>query len=498
MKNVVLSSMIVAVGLAMCGSASAALPALKVEGDKLCAGGQPIVLRGLNWGWWHLSNTVYTEDDMRRQAEWGANVLRLAFSYGDVEDPENPGMLREDGVKDVDEVLAWAEKYGQYVILDMHVCPGGQDPAHYCDKGRNLLWKDAACRARFLSLWRELAKRYRRNNALGAYELLNEPVTQKPEPSLLVDIQKAAVAEIRKVDPDKVIVATGDQWSNAKDMVDAIKLDDPNILYTFHFYEGGDRVRWLRNEGERRGEAGTSGWTRFEVPVKIGHMDREFALILRSNKNSGAAWFDDIEVRDQNGGLVREFHFDRNTDGMWVERAPKTDGSRDESVGHDRPGSLKVAGTESYNGWIGPRIKTYGLSQTYRITGWVKLENATGGTYAAAAVFGINSPELDEADVRSRFAPAIAFRDKYKVPLFVGEFSAGRENGPAGYQENSVRLRIRLFEEHGLSWTYWNFRETTNPNGMALHAMKRDGTGDYPINEPLLKILKDGWKANRK
>lgn len=50
-------------------------------------------------------------------------------------------------------------------------------------------------------------------------------------------------------------------------------------------------------------------------------------------------------------------------------------------------------------------------------------------------------------------------------------------------------------EEAGFYWTYWNFRETTNPDSMALHAQKRDG-GDYPINEPLLKVLKEGWRKN--
>ena len=46
-----------------------------------------------------------------------------------------------------------------------------------------------------------------------------------------------------------------------------------------------------------------------------------------------------------------------------------------------------------------------------------------------------------------------------------------------------------------LYWTYWNYRETTGPGTMALHAQKKDGS-DYPINEPLLKVLKEGWKRN--
>lgn len=55
--------------------------------------------------------------------------------------------------------------------------------------------------------------------------------------------------------------------------------------------------------------------------------------------------------------------------------------------------------------------------------------------------------------------------------------------------------RIRVMEEAGFYWTYWNFRETTNPDSMALHAQKRDG-GDDPIHEPLLKVLKEGWRKN--
>ena len=55
--------------------------------------------------------------------------------------------------------------------------------------------------------------------------------------------------------------------------------------------------------------------------------------------------------------------------------------------------------------------------------------------------------------------------------------------------------RIRVMEEAGFYWTYWIFRETTNPDSMALHAQKRDG-GDDPINEPLLKVLKEGWRKN--
>ena len=88
------------------------------------------------------------------------------------------------------------------------------------------------------------------------------------------------------------------------------------------------------------------------------------------------------------------------------------------------------------------------------------------------------------------------FARKYNVPVYVGEFAVERQVGPKGYQAKTTADRIAVFEELGFHWTYWNFRETTGPETMALHPHRRDGS-DYPINEPLLKSLKDGWALNK-
>ena len=465
------------------------LPPLKVRGKNLVSGDRRIVLRGINWGWWHLQDTRYTENDMRRQAAWGANVLRLAISYGDVEDPARLGMLREEGVKDVDEVIGWAEKHGQYVILDMHVCPGGQSGTKYTDGGKGNLWGSAECRRRFLSLWRELAKRYRRRNALAAYELLNEPDTKRAEPDWLAALQREAVAEIRKVDPEKVIVVTGDRMSDAANVKDMIWIDDPNILYTFHFYDGGGSVGWLRNIGEKcGGECGTKDWHRFDLDIRLRPNETHFAVLLRSTANSGVAWFDDLELRDADGNLVEAHGFDAGAEGFSPECDPKAVSTYDGKVGHLRPGALRVSGTAAYNGWIGPRRKAKGTGSAYRLSGWLKLEKATGGSYAAAAVFGAGCEE----DLRRVLKPAIDFQRRHDVPLYVGEFAV--ENA-SGRQAQDTALRIRLIEELGFSWTYWNYRETTDPGSMALHPMRRDGT-DFPVNEALLTVLKGGWSKN--
>ncbi|MCL1909706.1 MAG: cellulase family glycosylhydrolase [Kiritimatiellaeota bacterium] len=487
-QNIFLVSMLVGAGIAR-----GALPAVSVEGEKLVAGGKELRLRGINWGWWHLSGTRYTEVDMKNQAEWGANMLRLAFSYGDI---EKDGKWDEAGFAQLDEVVQWAKKYNQYVILDMHVCPGGQDPAHYCDGGKNLLWKDDEYQKRFIALWVKLAEKYRDEPTVAAYEIMNEPCTQRPEPSALVALSGRCLEAIRKVDAKKVIVLSGDQWGNARDLRDEIKHPDPQVLYTFHFYEGGARVNWLRNAHDVAGESGTRDWTRFEFEIPITGEVRELQILLRSSRNSGKAWFDDIELRDGSGGVVRSFAFDKNSDPFWVERsAGKESGAWDAAVGHNAPGSLRFENSmgEAYNGWISPKIRVW-QGQTYKVSGWMKLENATGGSYAAAALWGVNSADIDRADLRRLIQPALDFRAKHGVPLWVGEFAAARNEGPEGYQINQVEARIALFEELGIGWTYWNYRETAHPDGMALHAQKREG-GEHPINAALLALLKEAWAA---
>ena len=238
---------------------TAELAPVKIEGNKLIANGRELRLRGINWGWWHLEETVYTEQDMKRQAEWGANMLRLAFSYTDIADSD--GSWNESECEKIDEVVRWAAKYKQYVILDMHAVPGGQNIARYIDGGYNRIWISKEHQEKYFALWRKLAERYRGNPVVAAYELMNEPGTEG-RPQLLAELNKRTVSEIRKIDPDKVIVVGGDVWNSPGNMTDMVKLDTGNILYTIHFYEGDFPHKIWKGNVEKTDKAlmGSADW----------------------------------------------------------------------------------------------------------------------------------------------------------------------------------------------------------------------------------------------
>ncbi|MDR3707358.1 MAG: cellulase family glycosylhydrolase [Capsulimonadaceae bacterium] len=484
--------------------AAADLAPIHVEGQNLVASGHPVRLRGINWAWWHLKGTQYNEDDMRHVSKWGCNVIRLAFTYSDLERTDHPGVWRHDGFRDIDNVLQWAKNNGVYVILDMHVVRGGQARQPYNDGGKNLFWQSQDDQDSFVALWCEIARRYRNRPEVAAYELMNEPDTEGHF-DRLISIYKRTIDAIRTVDSRKVIVVDGDQMSGPKTLVDGIKLVDDNILYTFHCYIGcSNTCWWIKNAKDGKKLSGTQDWQYVDEECTVPENALQTSVMLRSSANSGTAWFDDVRVEDENGKLLQSGSFDNGPNGFQAERDPVSSMAFDPRLGHVAPGSLSVHGTADYNGWLGPRFLVE-PGQKLHISAWVKTKEASGETYITAAFFGpsdgiVGTPD-NRARLRSQMADAVAFSRKYGVPVWAGEFGATADQPadrhPGDFQQKWVSTLIDLFEEAGLNWSYWNFKETTSPGSMALQPEKSDGS-NYPVNETLLTSLMRGWALNAK
>ena len=481
--------------------AAPALAPLRVKGDKVYAGSKEIRLRGINWGWFHDANTVYTEEDMANQAEWGANMLRLTIRYTDVANPD--GTWNEEKARKVDEVINWAAKYGQYVILDMHELPGGQTPIFYCYGGKMLFWTDKKYQQLTADLWKRIAKRYRSNPAVGAYELMNEPKTQPSNPALCSRMQKELLNAIRSVDPDKAGIITGDFASvYSKSLTDTVKIDDPNVIYTIHYYSGFQGP-WLRNCGERKEHlTGTRDWflSECEFSIPADGSVEEVVMLLRTNKNKGKVWFDDVTMYDENGKIIRHYEFNpgkRELCNFNIERTEAVGKLRyDAAVGHKAPGSLLIENAAtSYNGWMNFRWEVE-PGKKYKFSAWLKTENATGSSYVAAALFG--RPRLYTPDeIYGQLLAAKRFSQKHKVPIYVGEFGIARKKDPKRQAEDVVR-RIRAFERAGFHWSYWNYKATDKIEGTEIVVQDRKTSRERFRNLTLIEALKEGWKLNKK
>lgn len=127
------------------------------------------------WPRWYRS--YLAENDLKSMNKWGFNSIRLpldasALLY------EEPGITyNEDSFKMLDDIIDLCEKYSLYVILDLHGTPGHSGVK--CDNGIDnvpRLFLEEETFERMVTLWTEIARRYKDRWIVAAYELLNEPL----------------------------------------------------------------------------------------------------------------------------------------------------------------------------------------------------------------------------------------------------------------------------------------------------------------------------------
>jgi aryl-phospho-beta-D-glucosidase BglC (GH1 family) len=156
------------------------------------------------------SNKPFVEADFRLISQWGFNFVRLPMDYRTWIVDGDWGRLNEEVLKEIDQAVAWGEKYGIHVCLNFHRAPGYSvaEPKEATD-----LWTDPATQAVCALHWGAFARRYRGiPSARLSFNLMNEPAgingtTYAAVVQLLVDA-------IRQEDPQRLIICDGLQWGS--------------------------------------------------------------------------------------------------------------------------------------------------------------------------------------------------------------------------------------------------------------------------------------------
>ena len=256
---------------------------LQVKNGKIVDGhGQPVQWRGTcTGGWLHLENFIngypgaehavkramreahgadkadlifgemrdhfVTDADLAFLKSLGSTVVRLPMNYRTFEDDARPFELIEEGFAQLERAVAMCARHGLYAILDLHAVQGWQNTDWHSDNAsRNtLFWQHPHFQDRFVHLWTELARRFRGNPAVAAYNIMNEPVTNAPDGrfgsnaytpdwEVMNRVYRRTVTAIREVDPDHIIVLEGDLFSTRFDGLDAPFAE--NLVYSSHNY----------------------------------------------------------------------------------------------------------------------------------------------------------------------------------------------------------------------------------------------------------------------
>lgn len=194
--------------------------------------------------WASFKDNYITKADIDFIASTGANTIRLPFHYKLFTDEDYMGLTKDqDGFARIDSVVSWCKANDLYLILDMHDAPGGQTGDNIDDSyGYPWLMESEQSQQLFCDIWRTIADRYKDEPTILGYELINEPIAtyfdnQDELNSKLEPLHKRAVAAIREVDPEHVILIGAPQWnSNFEPLKDTSY--DPQLMFTCHRYGG--------------------------------------------------------------------------------------------------------------------------------------------------------------------------------------------------------------------------------------------------------------------
>lgn len=148
-------------------------------------------------------------------------------------DPEADDLLRSDHLEYIDLALDRALAADLAVIVDIHSTSlAAADAADY-----SAALEDPQFVELFIAFWESFgAYLSDRDPEMVFFEPINEPVFLD-HPQDWPPIQERLVAAIRAVAPEHTLIASGAEWSHLEQLLALEPLDDPNIVYNFHFYE---------------------------------------------------------------------------------------------------------------------------------------------------------------------------------------------------------------------------------------------------------------------
>jgi endoglucanase len=444
---------------------------LHAEGTAIVdADGHPIFLKGISLGNQVWSDVALPGDhgeiDFARLAAMGANSTRFLLNYKTFEDDAAPGVYKDAGWRWIDQNIAWARANRMYLILNMHVPPGG----FQSDGEGGALWTDPRNQDRLTALWTAIARRYAAEPAIAGFGLLNEP-EPTAERRQWRELAERLAAAIRSVDANHLLfverpIAIAGNFKDIDADLNLFTIDDPNTVYEFHFYDpseyafqlqpwnhtpdggtypdpdriGGVTEQWLdlATFDAPTAPAGTSGWTHYEG-TRITASSAAIAVgkpaLVGQAIGTGTIAFDDLTISefDPGGVFTREVaHVLPSAIADWYFWSSDGSGvAATTSACKTSATCLTISATTGDANLGGSRF--YFVPKPgyqYSVSGWMRGTALPAGATARIRLDLLGSSTPVAARTRAwlteRMTRYFAWSQAHDVPLFLGEFGVYR------------------------------------------------------------------------
>jgi hypothetical protein len=286
------------------------------------------------------------EDGLRTLGrDWNANLIRWQLiRHGR---PGQPSSLAdydkwlEEELKRLDAALPLCQRYGIYVVVDLHSPPGGKSTVSGYVGSDDRLFTDRAVQDKFVEVWRGIAQRYKDAQPIWGFDLANEPVEEYVEEGCddWHDLAERTARAIREIDPQRTIIVEAPPWGSPGSLADFMPIAVPRVVYSAHMYVPG---RFTHQGVHQRnqppvvypGEIDGKHWDRaalraalqpvidfqrsYNVHIYIG----EFSAIRWAPGDSAYRYLRDaIEIFEEHG-WDWSYHAFREWNGWSVEHGP--------------------------------------------------------------------------------------------------------------------------------------------------------------------------------
>ena len=274
---------------------------------------------------------------------WNANVIRWQLNWGFPHGKADSATISEyyDWLEEecalLDKMLPHLRASGVKVCLDLHTAPGG-----FSKNNHNRIFEEKDFTEAYIETWRRLASRYKGEETVWAYDILNEPVEGCGEEGEYHiswhDLAEKTAIVIREIDSETPIIFEPSAWANPSGFSDLVPLNLPNVIYSVHMYiphafthQGVTSVVKEDNPVSYPGEINGVYWNKeklretlapvlvfqkkFDVPVFVG----EFSAIRWAPDNSAYNYLNDVISIFEEYGWDWTYHAFREWSGWSVE-----------------------------------------------------------------------------------------------------------------------------------------------------------------------------------
>ncbi|MGD9519307.1 MAG: glycoside hydrolase family 5 protein [Armatimonadota bacterium] len=295
-----------------------------------------------------------TEESLRLLGqEWKANLVRWQLvgwrPQGQDFDLVAYDAWLADQLAKLDAALPLCEKYGLYVVVDLHNAPGGGP-----DSGKTL-FSDRSCQNKFIENWRMMARKYCHSRVVWGYDLVNEPLEDAVADGVddWQTLAERTAKAIREIDSEHAIIVEAPAGGNPYGLTQFNPIDVPKVVYSVHMYlphsftHQGVHGQWTKRYSYP-GEIDGKHWdkTQLEAALKpaIDFQKRynvhmyigEFSAIRWAPDNSAYRYLRDLIDLFEANDWDWSYHAFREWSGWSVEHGPDRDDTRPVDTPTDR------------------------------------------------------------------------------------------------------------------------------------------------------------------